>query len=85
MLEQDINQVCRKISSGAKFLLGRNHAGRTKLKLYTGPFGLFVRRFDLADADLLRLRQVLDISKSGRKTPKVPPVNNPFRPPTFKD
>ena len=74
MLEQDIDRVCRKINSGAKFRLGRNHAGRTKLKLYTGPFGLFVRRFDLTDTDLLRLRQVLDMSKSGRNTQKSPQI-----------
>ena len=83
MLEQDINRVCRKISGGAKFSLGRNHAGRSKLKLYSGPFGLFVRRFDLTDADVLRLRQVLDLAKSGREIPKSPPINSPFKPPNL--
>jgi hypothetical protein len=84
MLEQDFSRVCRKIGSGAKFRIGRNHTGRIKLKLYTGPFGLFVRRFDRSDADLQRLREVLGASKTARKYPSGPSINNPFRPPTFK-
>lgn len=84
MLEQDFSRVCRKIGSGAKFRIGRNHTGRTKLKLYTGPFGLFVRRFELSDADLQRLREVLGASKTARKYPSGQSINSPFKPPTFK-
>ena len=86
MLEGDFNRVCRKISSGAKFQLGRNHAGRMKLKLYGGPFGLFVRRFDISDADVIRLRQVLDLTSAKRKKQRAGPMmDDPFKSSVFRD
>lgn len=84
MLESDFNRVCLKIGSGAKFQLGRNHAGRIKLKLYGGPFGMFVRRFDLSDAEILRLRQVLNQTEARRKTTKTSRTSDKFSPPAPK-
>jgi hypothetical protein len=84
MLEGDFNRICHKIGSGAKFQLGRNHAGRVKLKLYRGPFGMFVRRFDLSDAEILRLRQIFDKTEARRKNPKTSETSKKLKPPIFK-
>lgn len=62
MIESDFRLVCRRIGMGAKFRLGRNPAGRLKLKLRCGPFGVFVKRFDINDDDLKKLRTALSLN-----------------------
>ena len=66
MIESDFQQVSRHIGSGAKFWLGRNAAGRMRLKLHIGPFGIFTQRHEIDDAELQRLRGVLALTANKR-------------------
>ena len=69
MVESEFQIPRQRIERGVSFKIGRNAAGRSRLKLYTGPFGWFVQRFDLEDAKLLQLRQLLALSANKRKSP----------------
>ena len=55
-------EVCELISKGAKVLIGHDASGRHKLKIKTGPFGLWTRRFnvDVETMDLLRAKYGLN-------------------------
>ena len=66
MIESEFQHVSRRIGSGAKFWLGRNAAGRMRLKLYIGPFGFFTQRYEIDDAELQRLRRVLALTANKR-------------------
>ena len=56
------NEVCELISKGAKVLIGHDASGRHKLKIKTGPFGLWTRRFnvDVETMDMLRVKYGLN-------------------------
>ena len=68
MVESEFQILRQRIERGASSKIGRNAAGRSRLKLYTGPFGWFVQRFDLDDAELEQLRQLLALSANKRKS-----------------
>lgn len=53
-----LNEVCELISKGAKVLIGHDASGRHKLKIKTGPFGLWTRRYniDTETMDMLRAK-----------------------------
>lgn len=57
-----INEVCELISKGAKVLIGHDASGRHKLKIKTGPFGLWTRRYniDTETMDMLRAKYGLN-------------------------
>ena len=58
----DLNEVCALLSKGAKVLIGHDASGRHKLKIKTGPFGLWTKRYnvDLETMDMLRLKYGLN-------------------------
>jgi hypothetical protein len=62
--ESELNRICKAVQKGAKLMVGRDHAGRQKLKLVKGPFGLFVERVECTEADLAFIRKSLSRSKS---------------------
>jgi hypothetical protein len=62
--ESELNRVCRSIQRGAKLLVGRDHAGRQKIKLVKGPFGLFVERIECNEEDMAFIRHRLKQSVS---------------------
>jgi hypothetical protein len=55
----DVDRVCKSVQHGAKLYIGRDHAGRQKIKLVKGPFGLFVERHDCTDEELTSLKRKL--------------------------
>ena len=57
-----MNEVCKFISSGSKVLIGHDASGRHKLKIKTGPFGLWTRRYnvDAETMDMLRAKYGLN-------------------------
>jgi hypothetical protein len=56
--QTSLNEVCKLISKGSKVLIGRDASGRHKLKIKTGPFGLWTKRYsvDAETMDMLRAR-----------------------------
>ena len=57
-----LDEVCKLIFRGSKVLIGRDASGRHKLKIKTGPFGLWTKRYsvDAETMDMLRLRYGLN-------------------------
>ena len=51
--------IRRSRSRGHRILIGRNHVGRIKIKILSGPFGMFVRRYETDHVTLGEIRQVL--------------------------
>jgi hypothetical protein len=51
------NEVCELISKGGKVLVGHDASERHKLKIKTGPFGLWTRRETM---DMLRAKYGLN-------------------------
>lgn len=70
MSEAEIDRICSSVSRGAKLLVGRDPAGRSKIKLVSGPFGLFVKRFECSEGDIEFIRK-----KLAGKTPGYPGHN----------
>jgi hypothetical protein len=68
MRSVDIDHVCLAVRRGARMLVGRDHAGRQKIKLIKGPFGLFVERFDCNDVDLAVIKSRLAAKTERSKT-----------------
>lgn len=62
MTDQDIDSICKKIRRGAKLYFGRDHAGREKIKLVHGPFGVFTERYQLDHDSMGRLKAKLNSS-----------------------
>ena len=63
MLDCDINQICVAVNDGAKVFIGRNHLGKTKIKLSRGPFGLWVQRFEASEQQAEALKAKLGMRK----------------------
>jgi hypothetical protein len=59
MTDEDIEVICKKVSRGAKLYFGRDHAGREKIKLIHGPFGIFTERYQLDNDSMERLKTKL--------------------------
>jgi hypothetical protein len=62
--ESERIRICNMVRNGAKMLVGRDHAGRQKIKLIKGPFGLFVERIECTDVDLMQIRKMLSRKNS---------------------
>jgi hypothetical protein len=65
MTEDDIDRVCLAVKRGARMLVGRDAAGRQKIKLIKGPFGLFVERFECTEADVSAISRRLRPPRTG--------------------
>ena len=59
MTSIEFESVLQNIADGTQFTLGRNAAGRVRLKVYSGPFGMFVKRYGVDDTQLQLLRSAL--------------------------
>jgi hypothetical protein len=59
----EYDQVCDLLSKGAKLMIARDPAGRHRLKLKTGPFGLITKRFTLDQKSMDRLRRDFKIDR----------------------
>lgn len=59
MTEDEIDSICTKVSRGAKLYFGRDPAGREKIKLIHGPFGIFTERYQLDRDSMMRLKSKL--------------------------
>ncbi len=59
--DRDINQIYAAVNDGAKVYIGRNHLGKTKIKLSRGPFGLWVQRFEANEQQTEMLKAKLGL------------------------
>jgi hypothetical protein len=59
MTDAEISRVCKLIYRGGKLYVGRDHAGRQKLKVIHGPFGLLTDRFRCTVEDFEKLKTYL--------------------------
>jgi hypothetical protein len=57
--ERDIDQICHWVNKGAKLMIGADHAGRRKIKVVRGPFGLLTERYHCTEQDITLLRRKL--------------------------
>jgi hypothetical protein len=53
----ELSQVRRLLDRGKKVYIGRDAAGRHKLKFKTGPFGVLTRRYTV---DVLTMQKLRD-------------------------
>jgi hypothetical protein len=61
LTEAELSKICRWLSKGAKLYVGRDHAGRSKIKVVRGPLGIFTRRFLCDDQDIQELNRQLKL------------------------
>ena len=59
MTSNEFDSVLQSIVGGTRFTLGRNAVGRVRLKLYSGPFGIFAKRYGVDETQLQLLRNAL--------------------------
>jgi hypothetical protein len=59
MTEVELRKVCRWINEGGKLFIGTDDDGRQKIKIVHGPLGMFVHRFEIAENELLQLKELL--------------------------
>jgi hypothetical protein len=59
MTEVDYVEVCNLIAKGGKLYVGRDHAGRQKLKIVHGPFGLMTQRYRCSHEEFEYLKRRL--------------------------
>lgn len=57
--DAEIAKICKWVSRGATIYIGRDHAGRQKLKVLHGPFGIVASRFRCDERDLVKLKSLL--------------------------
>lgn len=65
MQDVDIQHICQAVRRGAHVSIGRNHFGHTRLKLQSGPFGLFVRRYEVSDDQIAMIKDQLNRALRG--------------------
>jgi hypothetical protein len=61
--EFEYDNLCNLLSKGAKLLIGRDAAGRHKLKVKTGPFGMITKRFTLDERHMEKLRRDFNLDR----------------------
>ena len=61
MTENDLTKICAWVSNGAKLYIGRDHAGRSRIKIVRGPFGLLTDRFKCDDRDIVELNRRVQV------------------------
>lgn len=62
--EIEYDQLCYLLSKGAKLMIARDAAGRHKLKVKTGPFGMVTRRFTLDQKSMDKLRREFNLDRN---------------------
>ena len=73
MTEKEIIKVSNHIGSGGKLFVGHDYFGRRRVKITTGPFGVFTQRFEVYNDDLSRL---LDLAAQKRLQQKPKQIKN---------
>jgi hypothetical protein len=59
MSEMFLKEIHSAAKNGAKFYVGRNYYGRTRLKIVQGLFGLNTKRFSVAPHELQQIFSAL--------------------------
>ncbi len=75
MEKTDIEAICTCLRRGGKMSIGRNHTGRTKIKLRTGPFGMFVKRYDASDEQIEEIKANLGVVSAQSPVDRQPKFN----------
>jgi hypothetical protein len=57
--ELELLRISKWVKGGARLMVGSDPAGRRKIKIVRGPFGMFTRRFNCNAGDLERLQKLL--------------------------
>ncbi|MDE2384236.1 MAG: hypothetical protein KGO53_06425 [Alphaproteobacteria bacterium] len=69
MKTTEISDICDQVKRGAKLSIGRNHAGKLRLKLQRGPFGVLTARYDISEAQLQVLKAKLGLGSAAKPAP----------------
>lgn len=56
-VRREYDEVCKLLDKGAKLFVARDAAGRHRLKLKTGPFGVITKRYTLDPTSMEKLRK----------------------------
>lgn len=59
MTHEEMNDVRGLIWGGAKLSIGRDYAGRQRIRLTSGPFGIFTRRYSVNEVEVAELKAML--------------------------
>jgi hypothetical protein len=59
LTDSELNKICTWTANGAKLYIGRDYAGRSKIKIVRGPLGIFTQRFPCEDQDVRELNRRL--------------------------
>ncbi len=59
MTDNELSKICTWMTRGAKLYIGRDHAGRSKIKVVHGPLGIFTERYQCDDQDIQELNRRL--------------------------
>jgi hypothetical protein len=59
MTEVELRKVSRWIAEGGKLFIGTDDEGCQKIKVVHGPLGMFVHRFEIAEGELLALKELI--------------------------
>ena len=61
MKRVDVDKMCELVRHGAKLYISHDAAGRQKVKIVHGPFGLIVKRFAADDAQVEKLKSQVEV------------------------
>ena len=61
--QQEVDEVCRLISQGARLFVARDASGRHRIKLKTGPFGLLTKRYTLSFEQMEQIKRDFDLDR----------------------
>jgi hypothetical protein len=59
MTSGEMQQVKKWLSNGGNLMIGRDPAGRQKIKITHGPFHVFTHRFSVTESELEELKKLL--------------------------
>jgi hypothetical protein len=62
MTVDDMRQVQKWVANGGKLLIGRDHAGRQKIKVIHGPLHMFTHRYSADQEQIETLKKMLNLN-----------------------
>jgi hypothetical protein len=63
MTSDEMVSAKKWISRGAKLQIGRDYAGRQKIKISHGPLQIFTHRFSVSDAEVAELKSIVEVQR----------------------
>ena len=59
MTDVELRKVGRWLTEGGKLFIGTDEQGSQKIKVVHGPLGMFVHRYEISEAQLLSLKDMI--------------------------